>query len=469
MQTLRDYQVDLVDRIKNRLDEGERVMAQLPTGGGKSACFGALAKEYNRVLLLVHRIELVHQAKKHLELWCDREVGIIAAGIKPNPFATIQVASIQTIARRNYKSRYNLCIVDEAHHVTAESYNSVLARLNADCHVVGFTATPWRLDGSGFEETFDVLETGNTVRQLIDTGYLAKYVFFANPTQKSEDGKEEKKLFELDKVGEFGGEYSLADLARDNNPRDVAAQMFNAWNRYSQDKQTVVFALNIEHSMTIAAYFEWAGVPAGHLDADSPTEERMRVMADFISGRIKVLSNVGLFDEGVDIPALECVILGRPTKSLTRYLQCCGRVLRPHPDKEHGIIVDMTQNWIEHGLPDFEREWSLNGNPPSPKEKVERNKNDEVVEIFPEFFALPEKQTHLDKIDTSSEWGGKLSVLFTTQKARGYKPGWIVFRLKDMNPPLLVWQLAATHLGYKPGWSWHKWKETQAEHGVMAE
>ena len=461
MQQLRDYQIDLVDRVKTRLDRGEKVMVQSVTGSGKSVMFGAISANYPRVLLLVHRIELVHQAAKHIQLWCDREVGIIAAGEIYNPNATIQVASIQTICRRNYQSQYDLCIVDEAHHIVAQAYYSVISRLNPSCRLVGFTATPWRLDGSGFANIFDAIEIGESVKKLIKAGYLSKFVLYADP---GNNGIEDKQLFSLEKVGNFGGEYSLADLARDNNARDVAAQLYSAWGRYAQDKQTVIFALNIEHSQTIAAYFTWAGVTAAHLDANSPTDERVEMMRKFVAGEIKVLSNVGLFDEGVDIPALECIVMARPTKSLTRFLQMSGRVLRPHPEKEHGIIIDMTGNWLEHGLPDFDRLWNLEGNPPTPRAKVKRNEKDIVeVVIEPELFKPSAKPKVMEQISTDGVWEERLAGLFEKQKAKNYKSGWVIFRLKELNPPLVVWQQAALQLGYKLGWGYFKWRECQSQ------
>jgi superfamily II DNA or RNA helicase len=138
-------------------------------------------------------------------------------------------------------------------------------------------------------------------------------------------------------VRSIGGDYSL-----NNDSLEVAGHLVNSYRRYANGLQTVIFAINIEHSESIACTFNIEGISTAHLDGESDSGHRKRTLEQFKAGKIQVLTNLGLFDEGVDIPALECVMLARPTKSLSRYLQMCGRVLRISEGKTHGLIIDMT-------------------------------------------------------------------------------------------------------------------------------
>jgi len=191
-------------------------------------------------------------------------------------------------------------------------------------------------------------------------------------------------------------------------------------------------------------------------------------MAAFRAGKIKVLTNCALFDEGLDIPGLDGVILARPTASLGRYLQMVGRALRPSPSKEYASIIDLAGNWERHGLPDDDRTWSLDG-----VESVKRGKSQKLqrsaageieevtIDIMPSNIQLQEINCSnlLQQLDP--QWRTEFGRLVEIQTSKGLKPAWIGFRLLELKAPLAVWKVAAKQLGYNPGWAWHKWRECQ--------
>lgn len=173
---LRDYQSDLISRIFYQWQTHRRILAQLPTGGGKSVIFGAIASHFVRaglrVLLMAHREELIVQAYSHLSHWCECGVGIIKAGYPETPLFPVQVASVQSLVNRlDRVGHCDLIIIDEAHHTTAASYRAILNNFPTP-KILGLTATPVRLDGTGFDDLFDVLECGLGTAELIQAGYL---------------------------------------------------------------------------------------------------------------------------------------------------------------------------------------------------------------------------------------------------------------------------------------------------------
>ena len=181
---LRPYQTDLLDRVTQSWRDGNRsIMLQLPTGGGKTICFSHLIQTFvaNRkiVLVLAHREELIEQAADKITAMTGIEPGIIKSGIKPHYERVIQVASVQSLIRRLSKCPHpDLIVIDEAHPSTANSYRSILAHFPHSL-VLGVTATPIRLDGTGFRGLFDDLICGVTVKELIEMGSLSPYRYYA--------------------------------------------------------------------------------------------------------------------------------------------------------------------------------------------------------------------------------------------------------------------------------------------------
>ncbi len=180
---LREYQEELIQQIFAKWSmEKRRVLAQSPTGSGKTVLFSAVSAQFTQrgegVLVLAHREELLLQAKEKLEATTGLPTGLIKAGYRPDPAQLVQIASVQSLVRRKNWPRAALVIVDEAHHSTATTYTNILERY-PDAYILGVTATPARSDGQGFKNQYDALVQGWPVRRLIEAGYLCPFRLFA--------------------------------------------------------------------------------------------------------------------------------------------------------------------------------------------------------------------------------------------------------------------------------------------------
>lgn len=452
---LRDYQIKLIQDVFAEWELGSTaVMAQLPTGGGKTICFVAIAKTFlerqKRVLILAHREELITQAASKIESILGVEPGIIKAGYQPDTTALIQVGSVQSVVSKSRLSKigqFDLVIIDEAHHFNAKnSYGKVLNQF-PNAKVLGVTATPRRLDGKGFEDCFDSLVTGISVQELINQEHLSQFKLFAA-----------NNLMSTDRAKTQNGDWKISDIADSNDAIQLSGNLVQTYRQYARDKTNLVFAINVEHSKAIATAFNQAGIEAAHLDGNSLGNERREILRAFSQGKIKVLTNCALFTEGFDLPHLECVQIARPTKSLTLWLQMVGRSLRTAHGKDVALILDHTANHQILGLPNQPRIWTLDG-----KEAVEKNKfgSEAIAGSNSEKKQITEIATSFTEVDTSfdSQWVSALKELIEMQKEKGYKRGWIGFKLKELRPPLEVWKLAAEYLGYQPGWAWHQFND----------
>jgi superfamily II DNA or RNA helicase len=467
---LRPYQSDLLDRLSQSWKAGMRsVMIQLPTGGGKTILFSHLVaqtvKRGGLVLILAHREELITQAADKVQAITGIDPGIIKAGYKPEYSLPIQVASVQSLTRRlAHCHKFDLVVVDEAHHSTANSYRSILAHFPKSL-ILGVTATPIRLDGSGFRGLFDDLICGVTVKELIEIGSLSPFKYFAPERSMSLAG-----------VRKRGGDYRQNQIEEANPAETVAADCLKAYGDYLQDKRAVIFAVSVAHSISIACSFQSCGISAVHLDGNSDPDTRSQTMQGLREGGIKVLTNCALFDEGLDVPDLDGVILARPTASLGRYLQMVGRALRPSPNKDRSMIIDLAGNWERHGLPDDDRLWSLDGVKSveriSPFKKLRRKADGEVEEITIDFTP---SEIELQEITCSScqrseldGWEDRFKRLVFNQQIQGHKPTSLIYRLMEIKPPFEVWAMLGKYLGYKRGWAWHRFREQQEVLDVVA-
>lgn len=242
----------------------------------------------------------------------------------------------------------NGLLVHNCHHVTAGSWSKIFKAYAKSFHV-GLTATPQRLDGAGLRPPFMEMVNGPSMSKLIEEGFLVPYKLYA-PSQISVSG-----------VHTQMGDFQKAELARVADRPAITGDAIKHYQRLAAGKRAVVFCVSVEHSKHVVGQFNQAGIVAAHVDGETPVEERDMAIRRFRDGEIKVLSNVELFGEGFDLPALEVAILLRPTQSLGLYLQQVGRALRPSPGKQYAIILDHAGNCERHGLPDEDREWSLDG------------------------------------------------------------------------------------------------------------
>ena len=347
---LRTYQQRAIDDLRNAYRYGYRApLLCLPTGGGKTIVFAAIthasAGRGRRVLILVHRRELIHQASAKLR-WAGVEHGIIAAGIAPSP-AMVQVASVQTLIRRLSLIDWqpDLIIIDEAHHATAGQWERTLQHWPS-AYRLGVTATPCRLDGRGLRGAFDHLVLGPSMADLIFTGYLTSARIYAPPVVADLSGIRTR-------AGDYANDQAAAAMDRPTVTGDAIAH----YQRLAAGQQAIAFCCNIAHAESVCAAFLAAGIRAVLLLGT--TIDRDQVVQQFGAGAVQVLVTVDVVSEGFDVPAASCAILLRPTKSLGLYLQQVGRVLRPAFGKQAALILDHVGNVTRHGFPDDHRDWTL--------------------------------------------------------------------------------------------------------------
>jgi len=355
---LRPYQEQVIDDTRQALRKHSSVLMQGPTGMGKTAItvymMGRAAAQGKRAYFLVHQTELLSQTSK--ALWRQQlEHGMIASG-KARSTLPAQVASVQTLVRRmdQYKEP-DLLIIDEAHRAAAKTYQTIIERW-PNALVIGLTATPQRTDGKPLDVLFDTLVMGPTIRALMDDGYLCDYEIYAPPIG-----------IDVSTVKRKMGDFDSKELEAAVDKKSITGDAVAHYKTHAAGKRCVVMCVSIKHAEHVAAQYLAAGVPAGVIEGTMTGQQRDAMLADFAAGRIMVICNVQLLVEGVDIPAIEVVQWLRPTQSLVIWMQGNGRGLRPAEGKDALIIFDHVGNCLRHGLPDDDREWSLEG-----KEKGKR-------------------------------------------------------------------------------------------------
>lgn len=371
MLRLRDYQLQAISDTRDALRQFDSVLLTAPTGSGKTALtvhmMGVAAERGKKSMFLVHRQELLDQTSR--ALWEQKlEHGMIASG-KSASKMPVQVASVQTLVRRLGTAMVpDLIVVDEAHRAAANTYQKIITHMrerNPAVKVVGLTASPQRTDGKGLDDLFDTLVYGPSVRWLIDNGYLSDYELVAPPIE-----------MDMSSVKTKMGDYDKAQLEEAVDKPTITGDAVAHYKKLAMGKRCAVFCVSVKHSQHVCEQYIKAGVPAEHVDGGTPKEERKAIVARFMRGETLVLCSVELFVEGFDCPGIEVVQMLRPTQSLVVFLQAIGRALRPAPGKKKAIILDHVSNWTRHGLPDEDREWSLQGRP-----KGKRKKPDDEPDI----------------------------------------------------------------------------------------
>lgn len=362
---LRPYQTRLYDGLLREARAGHKaILAVLPTGGGKTVVATALmdnARAKGRSAWFVcHRDFLIAQTAGTMKQF-GLGHGYIAAGY-PEGIVDMMCVSVDTLRSRLHRTtiRPDLMIWDEAHHSRAESWQRVWAWAGPGVTHIGLTATPARLDGRGLGPVdgkaggFTAMVEGPTTEELMRLGMLSGYRAFA-------PGK-----LDLSGVRTVGGDYDAHQLSAVVERSVIVGDVIEHYRSKANGLKAVYFAVNVSFSMRLAKAFTAAGIPAVHIDGNTPALERVKAARDLAMGRVKVLTNCAILGEGFDLAAvagmdcnIEAVGLVRPTMSLALHLQQIGRALRPKAGK--AIILDHAGNVARHGLPDDERHWSLDG------------------------------------------------------------------------------------------------------------
>lgn len=362
-KSLRPYQVDIINKVRQKFKEGKRrVLIRLATGGGKTLLASTIIKSAiakgNKVLFLCHRRELVKQSVEALR-GEGVNVGIVAGGFNFKRGHDCYVCSVPTLVKRLRVMRgFSLVVFDECHHSRSATFEKCW-QAYYDSAMLGLSASPARLDRKPLGECFDSMVHGPEIQDLIDMGFLSDFKYYA-PSR-----------VDLSAVKTLAGDYHKGQLAEVMDKPHITGDAVQHYLKVGVGKRCIVFCVSINHSKAVADEYNKHGIPAAHVDANSKMDYRDKAMEEFKNGRIKVLTNCNLFSEGVDVPKLDMVQILRPTKSLVLHLQIVGRCLRPDPGKERAYILDHVCNYEHHGLPTEVHEWSLG-------KKVDEDKNDKA-------------------------------------------------------------------------------------------
>jgi superfamily II DNA or RNA helicase len=375
MMNLRPYQQQLVTDIRLQYQLGHRkVLAVLPTGAGKTVCFShiaqAAAKKGNRVLIAVHRQELLDQACRSLPM----AHGVIAANRAMDLSAAVQVASVQTLARRLHKlprDFFQLMIIDEAHHSNAGTWARTLEHFH-QAHLLGVTATPCRGDGRGLGDYYQAMVEGPSAAWLTDNGYLAPARVLAPPG------------FDATGLRKRMGDFDTKEA--EHRIGTIMGDCLSHYRKHLDGQTAIAFCCSVAHAEAVARLFMGAGIPAASIDGSMTSEQRRDLLQALGTGRIRVLTSCALIGEGVDVPSVGGCILLRPTASTSLHLQMIGRCLRPSPGKAAAVVLDHVGNTLRLGHHLELREWTLEGLAKRDRDKAPS------VKVCPQCFAAMASQ-----------------------------------------------------------------------------
>lgn len=363
-KTLRDYQSEGKAKIYQMWTQMRSIMYQMPTGTGKTKLFvsiardlfdwGAARKTAVKILFLAHRIELIDQIDDTLGIKYNLAHAQIAANAKEQKNYALQIGSVQTLIRRLdrwVEKDFDVIIIDEAHHVKADSYKKIL-RAFPRAKVLGVTATPYRMSHESFRPEFDELITSAPVAKFIKDKWLCDYEYYSiRPESRIQMDINSISRFALD--GDFLDEAAAAIMDKD----EIRAGIVSSYERYAKGKKGIIYTITKAHNLHVCNQFVQKGYKAVAIDDSTPAETRKQYVEDFKKGKIEIICNVNIFSEGFDCPDLEFIQLARPTKSLSMYLQQVGRGLRPAPGKDKLIIIDNVGLYNRFGFPSARRHW----------------------------------------------------------------------------------------------------------------
>ena len=349
-----DYQEDMKARIEKALCLHRSVMAQMPTGTGKTYLLTAVIDSFVRanpkakVWIVAHRRELVSQIDETVRKFHSY------SSATSSLLSSVKAMSIQWLMRHydEIEEEPGMIVIDEAHHALAKTYKEMWERF-PKAKFLGLTATPCRLNGKGFIDLFDVLVQSWDVPEFISKGRLATYDFVSIKS----DGVTQRLIDSLQKRG-ADGDYQNKEMDMLLNKKPSIERLYRSLEEFGKDRKGIVYAINISHAQKIAKLYQEHGVKAIAIDSKTPATERQQDIEAFKKGDIQVLVNVDIFSEGFDCPDVEFVQLARPTLSLAKYLQMVGRGLRVAKGKKNCVIIDNVGLYRVFGLPSQVWNWN---------------------------------------------------------------------------------------------------------------
>jgi DNA repair protein RadD len=474
---LRPYQTHAIQVLRDRVRDGKRrILLVAPTRSGKMTMMAAIIRTSSvPVLFVAHRMELIEQCVEQLARLGITNVGVMRGeDERTDPTASVQVASIQTLARRK-KPPAGLVLIDECHRSASDSYQDLVFEYYKYAIIIGFTATPARYDSRPLGNLFECMEIVTTYAELIREGFIIAPECYGAPEDP-----------DLSKVRIAGSDFDEAALGEVMRKQKLIGNLLDHWlklaNKYLRPdgmpglvegprRRTIIFAAGIQHSLDICERFDKAGVRIAHLDGETPENDRRRIIKALGDGELEVVSNCNILLEGVDIPPAKCVVHARPTQSLVLWRQSSSRILTPwHPGCPPGCVAhpSVVPLLLDHAgniarnycFPHEDLHWELH----KKAQRVENRQNAKICKMcfayvpvarvlcpycgteFPPAPKLPSPQETQDQLVRRSSTPEAMQRAFyddMVQAARkkGHKPGFPSVKFKE-------------HYGVWPPWAW---------------
>lgn len=466
--SLRDYQEEAVQNIRTAFSSHRSVLFTLATGGGKTVIFSYItenaAKKGNKIMIVVHRQELVLQSslslsdlgvKHHIvapekvKAQCARKQIEKHGRCDISENTNVAIASVQTLVRRLHELEgVKLLIIDEAHHSQAASWRKVID-YSSKAKVLGVTATPIRLDGKGLANFYDAIVIGKQTDWLIKNEYLSPIKIFA--PEQTEDMSQVKKRY---------GDFVLSEAEGIFDKPTITGSAIAQYQKHCDGQPAIAYCCSISHAVHTAELFKKKGYNAIQIDGSTDKSIRYKAIDDLAAGRVHLISSVDIISEGTDVPIVGCGILLRPTQSQSLYLQQVGRVLRKYPGKECAYILDHVGNIFRHGHPQIDRDWQLTHTKIKNEKAIAIKQCKQCYYCYPPEPVCPncghkeepkgraplvEREGELKEV--SPDWAGGVDVISAPLKKVSGKAR----TLADL-------QELGRLKGYKPGWAYNVWK-----------
>jgi DNA repair protein RadD len=459
--TLHDHQNSAITETRKLLatlpPNERRVVLQMATGAGKTVAAAEIASlavdKGGRVLFVCDTLELVEQALATFDRYELRTGVMQAKHERTNLVKPVQVCSQATLAgwiKRGKLADYqvDLIIHDESH--MQYKVREALCELYPNAVVIGLTATPF---AKGMGVFYKGIVSAIPMQELIDKGFLCDYKVFA-PSKPNMKG------------ATMSGKDWNPNAAAERYTGDIHADIVKTWKAQGQGRRTLMFACNVLHSKALVAEFVSAGVNAVHVDGypsdEGAIEDRFQIIQRFREGSIDVLSNVALCTKGFDAPEVSCLVIARPTKSLSLHWQMLGRGLRTAPGKDSCIVLDHAGNALLHGLPTDITEFELCNGTKNDSDKRKKEAPLPVpcgscgvlkaggAHLCPNCGFAPEKKNEIVNVDgelieykTLIE-KKKKEVVFTKEQKQEWWSGFLFHQY---------------HRGYSAGWASHIYRK----------
>ena len=453
---LRGYQQELIDRIRQSLASGHHhIIVQSPPRTGKTVVMAEIARRAtdreNSVCFIVHRKEVLDQAKATFQ----------EQGVDPN---LLEAGMVQSLTRHvDTMQAPEVILIDEAHHALAKSYTRILEAFPT-AYVLLFTATPVRTGRNQLDQIADDIIVGKSIKGLTEQGFLAPFKYFGAKDKDVDDKKLRRSST---------GDYVTASIDEAISHK-IYSHTVDEYLAKADGKQAVVYTYSVEAANHLAREFNARGITAEAIDATTPAQVRDTAVQRFRDQQLKVLVNVNLFTEGIDLPNVDCVIMVRPTMSLALYMQFSMRCLNPRPGK-NAVIIDQVGNWERFGLPNSGRDWkTLAKSKASPAKSLKRG-GVQVLQC-PDCFGVVEKSEVEDNTCPLCSYSPLVKKRgYAEQKAQlvEIKASDQVKKIKKIISDQVMLNVSTKRIdqlqsrkefeayaklhGYKPGWVWYMW------------